>query len=393
MVRKPTDVRGIRALLAAIADSVATAPDDEIIADARDRGEDPAKIAQDVHLAFASSIKQFKQRKLLAAKKEYASARAALSARTLKLPDEPAARRRLLNAVIAQQPQLGLALTMQHRELTALSDDDVTTALEELAAPWSARSRHRMIRSATKLLRDLGIEEPNEIDIEAIAQTCGATIIYKPLTGCAARIIGHGDRAIITIDEGESGERQRFSAAHELGHWTYDRGTIAFACVSQTFTAEWGVDNPERRANRFAAELLLPDFMVKPRVRGRQVVLTTARELAAAFRTSLTSSVIRLVEFADMPAMAVCTTAQGRKWFLGGPDVPKNLFPRVQPTSDSVAYDLHHAKPTRTPQEVTADAWFEGASRFTLIEDSYKFKTTVISLLWWKDEAHLLGQE
>lgn len=134
MVRKPTDVQGIRALLAAIADSVATAHNDEIIADALDRGEDPAKIADAVRSVLASSIKEFKQREFLAAKKEYASARAALSAHTRQLPDEPAARRRLLNALIAQQPQLGLALTMQHRELTALSDDDVTTALEELAA-------------------------------------------------------------------------------------------------------------------------------------------------------------------------------------------------------------------------------------------------------------------
>ena len=72
--------------------------------------------------------------------------------------------------------------------------------------------------SAAELLDELGITEPVELDMEAIAQHCQATIIYKPLKGCAARITGNEDRAIITIDDACRRERQRFSAGHELGH-------------------------------------------------------------------------------------------------------------------------------------------------------------------------------
>ena len=78
-------------------------------------------------------------------------------------------------------------------------------------------------RSPAQILADLGIQEPADIDIEAIAEDCGATIRYQPLSGCAARIMGYKDRAIITIDKDCYRPRQRFSGGHELGHWIRDR--------------------------------------------------------------------------------------------------------------------------------------------------------------------------
>lgn len=46
-------------------------------------------------------------------------------------------------------------------------------------------------RSPFEILNDLGIIEPDDIDIEAIAEDCGATIRYQQLSGCAARIMGY----------------------------------------------------------------------------------------------------------------------------------------------------------------------------------------------------------
>jgi Zn-dependent peptidase ImmA (M78 family) len=82
-------------------------------------------------------------------------------------------------------------------------------------------------KSPASLLDELGIREPEEIAIEAIAEYCGATILYQPLQGAEARIVGHGDRAIITVNEAVPIGRRRFSGAHELGHWMCDRGKHA----------------------------------------------------------------------------------------------------------------------------------------------------------------------
>lgn len=99
----------------------------------------------------------------------------------------------------------------------------------------------------------------------------------------------------------------RFSAAHELGHWMLDRGRLAaFVCSEKNFINDWSIDNPERRANRFAAELLLPQFLFQPLAKNKEITLKTVRELCAKFQTSLTATAIRLVEFGSFPAMVVC---------------------------------------------------------------------------------------
>lgn len=54
-------------------------------------------------------------------------------------------------------------------------------------------------RTPSQILSDLGIQEPSDIDIEAIAEDCDATIRYRSLSGCTARIMGFNNRAIITI--------------------------------------------------------------------------------------------------------------------------------------------------------------------------------------------------
>jgi IrrE N-terminal-like domain len=250
-------------------------------------------------------------------------------------------------------------------------------------------------RSPPALLRDLGITEPADIRIEAIAQHCGATIVYEPLGGCAARIMGSGDRAYITVDSRSRRERQRFSAAHELGHWMMDRGKISsFLCAEKIFTSEWEDDNPERRANIYAGDLLLPKFMFEPRAKNKEITFATVRDLARDFQTSLTATAIRLVQLSSFPAIIVCNEPGHRRWFFRGADVPDALWPRDTPGAYTCAYDLlGDSNVIEGPTDVQADGWFShpDARRYTLREDSTPAgHGLVLSLLWWEDERQLL---
>lgn len=249
-------------------------------------------------------------------------------------------------------------------------------------------------RSPSALLEELGITEPWDIHVEAIAEYCGATIVYEPLKGCEARIIGHGDRAIITVSSTSLRERQRFSGAHELGHWMGDRGKVAFACVEMVFAAEWGEENPEVRANRYAADLLLPPSTFSRRAKNKEMTFATVRDLAKDFQTSLTATAIRLVELGSFPAMLVCYELGKRRWFTRGPDVPQFLWPQSEPGRHTVAYDLiHGSATTEGPVDVYADGWFEirNANRYEVREDSRRISDRfVLSLLWWKDESQIL---
>jgi Zn-dependent peptidase ImmA (M78 family) len=252
--------------------------------------------------------------------------------------------------------------------------------------------------SPPALLRELGITSPEDIRIEAIAEYCGATIFYEPLEGCAARIAGYGDRAYITVDSRSPRGRQRFSAAHELGHWVMDRGKVSsFLCSKNVFAAEWGDDNVERRANLYAADLLLPKFMFEPRAKNHAIVFDTVIGLAEDFQTSLTATAIRLIQFGSFPAMLVCNGPDRRRWFFRGTDVPSDIRLMEHPGTYTCAYGLlRGGKGYEGPTDIQADGWIDHpmARRYTLREDSkYIGNGLVLSLLWWKDERQLLDLE
>ncbi len=252
-------------------------------------------------------------------------------------------------------------------------------------------------RPPFQILTDLGIQEPADIDIEAIAEDCGATVRYRSLAGCAARIMGYRDRAIITVDRDSPRPRQRFSAAHELGHWMRDRGQVAFQCKDKALLKEWSADNPETRANRFASDLLLPAKMFRPVTRDKPVIFETVRQLATLFSTSLTATAIRLVEYGELPAIMICTSPQGREWFVPNSEVRNKVWLEPHPGKGSFAYALLQGRARSLPAgDVRADNWLNhrNARNYWIFEDSQLFANgDVLTLLWWKDEIQLIDIE
>jgi hypothetical protein len=210
------------------------------------------------------------------------------------------------------------------------------------------------------------------------------------LTGSQARIVGADDRAIITVNRSTSRGRERFSAAHELAHWLRDAGEIALLCNPDSAFDESGGVNRETRANDYAAGLLLPKFMFKPRAEGRSMTLQTVSALADTFTTSLTATAIRLVQLGSYPALVVVSDGERMRWFRRGPDVPESLWPHV-PGRKTFAYDIARGKADSGSDHVYVDEWFSGATeRHRIHEDSRRLtEDLVLSILWWTDESPL----
>jgi hypothetical protein len=253
-------------------------------------------------------------------------------------------------------------------------------------------------RSPSGLLAELGVSSPGDIDIEAIAFHCNATVRYRPLTGCAARIVGNGNNAIVTVDSGSPRPRQRFSAAHELGHWMYDRGKASFSCQEAQFLKEWSNINPESRANRYASDLLLPLTLFAPIARTFKTMdFTVVRTLGEKFSTSLTATAIRLVENGPLPTMLICYSDKGREWFVRSCSLPEQLWPTKKPEKSTFAFDLFNVGTERELiGEVPAKAWFDhpSADRHYIHEHSFRTRIGgVLSLLWWKSEQMLIDLE
>jgi len=246
---------------------------------------------------------------------------------------------------------------------------------------------------AAELLQSLGITEPDEIDIYAIAQTQGATVIEKPVTGCEARIIGYGDKSVIVVNSESIPSRKRFSAAHELGHWMRDAGKISLGCNPDSQLG-LGEMNPETRANNYASDILLPKFMFVPRAEQRPIVFETASSLADVFQTSLTATTIRLVDYGSYPCVVVCSDSKRIRWFRRSSGVPESLRPQGVGRT-TFAYDLLKGQASaNTHGDVYSDQWFSSVNRHSIHEDSRQIgDDLVLTLLWWKDERPLMEIE
>lgn len=244
-----------------------------------------------------------------------------------------------------------------------------------------------------EILREFGIEQPSEIDIEAIAHHFGATVVYERLDGCEARVIGVGDRAFISVNPHPNNRgRERFSAAHELGHWLRDRAHVT--CTEKAIAKGWS-SGREMRANRFAQGLLMPVAMFQTRARGHGATLSAVRELAGDFQASMTATAIRLVEHGAVPAALACYTAEGTAWIRKGPLVPESLWVRATPTPSSITGRLLRGD-TGVPESCnwSADEWIDhkDAHEHEIHEEAFVSATgTVVTLLWWQDESQILA--
>jgi Zn-dependent peptidase ImmA (M78 family) len=248
-------------------------------------------------------------------------------------------------------------------------------------------------KNAAQLLEELGITEPHEIDVEAIAAHCGAYVVYEPLKGAEARIVGSNDKAFITVNADSSTPRKRFSVGHELGHWMWDRGKMAFACTSRMQESRWYGTDKESLANHFSSELLLPSVMFKPRANRRDATLITVKELADEFRASLTATALRLLDHGTWPCMVVVHSESGLEWHRATRGIDGRIWPCKQLDPDSFAYDLLRGRRSGLGQGVVdGDAWINHprSGNYEVFESSIVISPgRVLTLLWWKNERML----
>jgi Zn-dependent peptidase ImmA (M78 family)/transcriptional regulator with XRE-family HTH domain len=101
------------------------------------------------------------------------------------------------------------------------------------------------------------------VNINGIARAVGVGLFYSPLPDAlSAFLLRADDRAVIGVNANQHPVRQRFSAAHEIGHHVLGHadGSIFDYAFPTTAEGEPPGYEPqdEREANQFAAELLMP---------------------------------------------------------------------------------------------------------------------------------------
>jgi Zn-dependent peptidase ImmA (M78 family) len=98
-----------------------------------------------------------------------------------------------------------------------------------------------------------------KVDVNGIAEALGVTVLHHDLgDDVSGMLIAKKERAVIVVNSMHHANRQRFSLAHELGHYVLHRQKEPEVFHRDEVSA-LGTSRLEIEANTFAAELLMPE--------------------------------------------------------------------------------------------------------------------------------------
>lgn len=161
-------------------------------------------------------------------------------------------------------------------------------------------SSQKAKRAAQNILRETNYTIP--VDIRRIIKHYGIEIIEQPMEdNVSGMMVVKDKRAMIGVNQAHHPNRQRFSLAHELGHYVLHRETQSVFVDSSTIffrdeRAADGTDRFEIEANTFAAELLMPEPDLRTAVRKPLDAFDerAVSKLAVYFEVSVQALTIRL---------------------------------------------------------------------------------------------------
>ena len=158
------------------------------------------------------------------------------------------------------------------------------------------------VSKAKETLDRVGSDVP--IDVEAAARACGVTVLHQDLEdSVSGMLVIKDEHGVIGVNQNHHPNRRRFTIGHELGHYIlHRRKAKVFVDASPVFYRDKisadGTETQEVDANAFAAELLMPENVVREYV-GNQLVDVyddvTIHRLAARFGVSTQAITIRLI--------------------------------------------------------------------------------------------------
>ncbi len=135
MTKPKDDAERLANLMDSLAERAVEASEEEILDGAAAAGVEVKVEADRVRSVLADAILQAKKQRRVDAAAAYKHSVSAIAERAARLPESPAARKRLLDRVVQRQPAMRqTVMTLQHRDFESFSDGDVESALRQLHA-------------------------------------------------------------------------------------------------------------------------------------------------------------------------------------------------------------------------------------------------------------------
>ena len=240
-----------------------------------------------------------------------------------------------------------------------------------------------------RILKELGIDEPQDINLQQLYEKCNLTLMYaEDMSAHAEIMIGPNNHGIIPINQKQHLFRQRFSIAHELGHWHLHKNLDMFACdtshgSSKTFFDDESGKLKERQADKFAANLLLPPYILKPYIKGlSKINFSCIKNLSETFQTSISATASQLVNIREHPILVAVYKEDGSLWYFNRSELLKEcLWPPKTISKGMYAYDVFTSQQAKSGL-ISAVEWFEGVeNEIDIFEESIYWHGHVISII------------
>lgn len=215
---------------------------------------------------------------------------------------------------------------------------------------------------------------------------------WKDVDGFLKRNPDNSQEWWITYNTNATPERQRFTKAHELGHYImHSQQQDLFRCGRDViFEKDTGEPNIEAQANQFASYLLMPANHVRPRIEKTQITLEHIGDLAGFYGVSFEAMCIRFVEITgERAALIYWDNGMMKRWSRSTPAREQRLWidePKdgpLEPIPKTVAADVS-VRQCPDGQIVPANLWFKNAPEGEMLREMKHTSDTyerVLSLL------------
>jgi Zn-dependent peptidase ImmA (M78 family) len=164
------------------------------------------------------------------------------------------------------------------------------------------------IRSAARSLLSKSRAHALPVDLEAVAKHLAIRILYEDMANdmSGLLVVKAGKRAI-GVNRNHYRNRQRFTIAHEIGHFVLHHKSFEDPKNDLHWDKKWayfrsaesaGADLDEYEANQFAAELLMPEDLLRDLIKRERIDLSDdidISRLADALQVSEQALTIRLI--------------------------------------------------------------------------------------------------
>jgi hypothetical protein len=251
---------------------------------------------------------------------------------------------------------------------------------------------------AKALLAELKVSGPaNARTIARQLQLDVNELDVRGFDGALVRAKGTPFGAIIVRDSIRESGRKNFTVAHEIGHFVVPGHENAELVCTSAEVGNWSdsAKEFEREANEFAAELLMPEVVVRQIMGRSEPSLELIEKIASSCEASLSAAAWRFCHLTGHRCAIVWSGTEGSSWSRRSEEFRFGVSLAGATRQGTFANDCFAGRGTPDrPEPVSADLWLDShnvAAGARIWEQSKALPSysSVLTLLWIKERIEI----